>query len=90
MPATDAIDASNVNRFAPGIPGVIQNNSGLNYQSGIMGSTVTPPTFGNVPLNPSVFPQQGISTLGPTIADETGFGQAMSEIGRRRNQELYG
>ena len=55
-----------------------------------MGSTVTPPTFGNVPLNPSVFPQQGISTLGPTIADETGFGQAMSEIGRRRNQELYG
>jgi len=64
VPAEDAVEASNVNRFAPGIPGVVGNNmGGLNYQSGIMGSNVTPPTFGNVPLNPSVFPQQGITTL---------------------------
>ena len=58
IPAPDATDATGANRFAPGIPGVITNNmGGLNYQSGIMGSNVTPPTFGNVPLNPSVFPQ---------------------------------
>jgi hypothetical protein len=62
-PAEDAVEASNPDRFAPGIPGVVQNNGGLNYQSGIMGSNVTPPTFGNTSLNPSLFPQQGITTL---------------------------
>lgn len=63
-PAEDATGASNVNRFGPGVPGVISNNTGgLNYQSGIMGSNVRPPMFGNTSPNPSVFPQQGITTL---------------------------
>ena len=55
VPAEDAENATGVNRFAPRVP--------LNYQSGIMGSTVTRPMFG---FNPSVFPQGVASIYNPT------------------------
>ena len=67
-PAEQVLGADDTNRFAPGIPGVIQvgnNPNNLAYQSGIMGTNVRPPMFGNTSLNPSVFPQGVASIYNP-------------------------